>query len=234
VRDLIWSTFLPWVRVPGTLTYRRLAAEPVPPDLAGYRPYDAPHEHPGATVDDVRAHTVARRLIAAEPNRVAEVTALLDRSGLAHGPDPAAWTALGAWLHARPQDLAMPSLCLDLGLLLGRRILDARGDDARWEPDDGVLAYPQIVLGGTPIAVPLQAVEGGTDLGAVLEQALAAVEPDPEADFVAYLREVLDTHGDDLSHEDLQWMLAESGLETMPELPDDVRRRLAGRLDAQT
>ena len=98
------------------------------------------------------------------------------------------------------------------------------------EPDDGVLAYPQIVLGAAIVAVPLQAVEAGTDLGAVLEQALAAAEPDPEAEFVAYLREVLDTHGDDLSREDLEWMLAESGLESMPELPDDVGRRLPAHL----
>ena len=80
--------------------------------------------------------------------------------------------------------------------------------------------------------MPLQAVEAGTDLGAVLEQALAAAEPDPEAEFVAYLREVLDTHGDDLSREDLEWMLAESGLESVPELPDDVAAP-AGRPRAQ-
>jgi hypothetical protein len=233
VRDLLWSTFLPWVRVPGTPTYRRLSAEPVPPDLGDYRPYDAPHEPPGATVDDTRARAVARRIVAAEPDRVAEAAALLDRSGLAHGADPAAWTAIGTWLEGRPHDQATASLALDVGLLLGRRILDERGD-ARWEPDDGVLAYPQIVLGDTVIALPLQAVEAGTDLGAVLEHALTAEEPDPVADFVAYLSTVLDdldSSGEPLTADELDWMLAESGLEATPELPDDVERRLAAHLE---
>ncbi|MCD2195045.1 hypothetical protein LQ327_16895 [Actinomycetospora endophytica] len=230
MRDLLWSTFLPWVRVPGTPTYRRLAAEPVPADLGDYRPYDAPHEPPGATVDDGRARTVARRLIAAEPDRVAAVTTLLDRLGLAHDADPASWTAIGTWLVERPADPATPSLTLDVGLLLGRRILDERGDDAHWEPDDGVLAHPQVVLGATIIALPLQAVEQGSDLGAVLEHALAAEEPDPEADFVAYLRTVLDDRdgaGEALTTDDVGWMLAESGLESLPELPEDVEERLA-------
>lgn len=233
MRDLLWSTFLPWVRVPGTRTYRRLSAEPVPPDLGNYRPYDAPHEPPGATVDDTRARTVARRIVAAEPDRVAEVAALLDRLGFPHGTDPAAWTAIGTWLSGRPQDHVAPSLALDVGLLLGRRILDERGDDARWEPDDGVLAYPQVVLGDTVIALPLQATETGTDLGAVLEHALAAEESDPVADFATYLRNVLDDldgSGEPLTADELDWMLAESGLEGMPELPEDVENRLATHL----
>ncbi|HEY2223546.1 hypothetical protein [Actinomycetospora sp.] len=229
MRDLLWSTFLPWVRVPGTPTYRRLSAEPPPADLGDYRPYDAPHEPPGATVDDTRARAVARKIVAAEPDRVAEVSALLDRIGLDHGPEPEAWDAIGARFADRVPDDATPSLVLDLGLLLGRRIIDAR-PEARWEADDeAVLAYPQIVLGTTVIAVPLQAVERWSDLGAVLAHALDAEEADPEAEFVAYLREVLDARGDDLSADDLQWMLAESGLEDMPELPEDLEERLPAR-----
>jgi hypothetical protein len=172
MRDLLWSTFLPWVRVPGTPTYRRLAEEAVPPDLPGYHPYDAGHEPPGATADETRARSVQGRILGAEEERVAEATALLDRLGLEHGPDADAWNAIGAWLESRPPDHATPSLLLDLGLLLGRRVLDLR-PEARWEPDDvGPHAYPLVVLGSTVIAVPLQAVERtGGDLGAVLTHA---------------------------------------------------------------
>jgi hypothetical protein len=233
VRDLLWSTFLPWVRVPGTPTYRRLSAEPVPPDLGNYRPYDAPHEPPGATVDDTRARAVARRIVAAEPDRVAEVAALLDRLGLEHGPDPEAWAAIGARFAERAPDHATASLLLDLGLLLGRRVIEAR-PEARWEADDeAVVAYPQVVLGDTVIALPLQATETGTDLGAVLEHALAAEESDPVTDFAAYLRTVLDDldgSGEPLTADELDWMLAECGLEAMPELPEDVESRLATHL----
>ncbi len=91
-------------------------------------------------------------------------------------------------------------------------------------------AYPRIVFGTAVIAVPLQAVERtGPDLGIVLQHALDAEESDPEAEFVAYLREVL-ADGGELSREDLEWMLAESGLESMPELPDDVGRLLPTEL----
>ncbi len=231
MRDLLWSTFLPWVRVPGTRTYRRLAAEAVPTDLPGYRPYDAGHEPPGATVDETRARSVSRRILAAEEARVGEITALLDRLGLGHGPDVEAWDTIGAWLAARPEDHATPSLVLDLGLLLGRRIQDARAG-AQWEADDlGVHAYPWVVLGASVIAVPLQAVErNGPELGAVLRHALDAEEVDPEAEFVAYLREVL-ADGGEINAEDLEWMLAESGLASLPELPDDVRDRLPVAVD---
>ncbi|HEY2192986.1 MAG TPA: hypothetical protein VGH76_11915 [Actinomycetospora sp.] len=179
MRDLLWSTFLPWVRVPGTPTYRRLAEEAVPPDLPGYRPYDAGHEPPGATADETRARSVQARILAAEDARVAEITALLDRLALEHGPEADAWDAIGAWLAARPTDHASPSLVLDLGLLLGRRVLDLR-PEACWEPDDvGPHAYPLVVLGSTVIAVPLQAVEhAGPDLGAVLRHALEAQDED--------------------------------------------------------
>jgi hypothetical protein len=185
MRDLLWSTFLPWVRVPGTPTFRRLAAEGVPPDLAGYRPYDAGHEPPGATADETRARSVSARILAAQDARVAEVTALLDRIGLDHGPDVEAWERIGAWLDERPADHATPSLVLDLGLLLGRRIIEAR-PGADWEADDlGVQAYPWVVWGTSVIAVPLQAVErGGTEPGVALRHALDAREADPEAEFV--------------------------------------------------
>ena len=231
MRDLLWSTFLPWVRVPGTPTYRRLAETPVPSDLPGYRPYDATHEPPGATADETRARSVSSRILAAEGSRVAEVTALLDRLGLEHGPDAEAWDTIGTWLTGRPDDYATPSLLLDLGLLLGRRILEAR-PGARWEADDeGVHAYPRVVLGLSVIAVPLQAVERtGPDLGIVLQHALDAEEADPAAEFVAFLREVL-AGGGELSRVDLEWMLAESGLESMPELPDDVEELLPADLD---
>jgi len=226
MRDLLWSTFLPWVRVPGTPTYRRLAETPVPADLPGYRPYDSPHEPPGATADETRARSVSARILAAEDARVTEITALLDRLGLGHGPDAEAWDGIGTWLTARPEDHATPSLVLDLGLLLGRRILDAR-PTARWEADDeGVHAYPRVILGPSVIAVPLQAVERtGPDLGIVLQHALDAEEADPAAEFVAFLREVLAGDGE-LSRDDLEWMLAESGLESMPELPEDLAERL--------
>jgi hypothetical protein len=232
VRDLLWSTFLPWVRVPGTPTYRRLSAEPVPPDLGDYRLHDAPHEPPGATVDDTRARSVAARILAAEDARLPQITALLDRLGLEHGPDPEAWQAIGARFAERAPDHASPSLALDLGLLLGRRILEAR-PETHWEADDeAVVAYPLVVLNTTVIAVPLQAVEQGADLGAVLRHALEAEEVDPEAEFVAYLREVLDAReDDDLTSEDLQWMLVESGLDEMPELPEDLETRLGALLD---
>ena len=231
MRDLLWSTFLPWVRVPGTPTYRRLAETPVPTDLPGYRPYDATHESPGSTADETRARSVSARILAAEDARIGEITALLDRLGLEHGPDADAWDRIGTWLDARGEDHATPSLVLDLGLLLGRRILDAR-PAARWEADDeGVHAYPRVVLGSSVIAVPLQAVERtGPDLGVVLQHALDAEEADPAAEFVAFLREVL-AGGGELSQEDLEWMLAESGLESMPELPDDVERLLPADLD---
>ncbi len=190
MRDLLWSTFLPWVRVPGTPTYRRLATGAVPDDLPGYRPYDAPHEPPGATADETRARSVSTRILAAEPARTDEIVGLLDRLGLEHGPDPEAWDRVGAWLVARPGDRATPSLLLDLGLLLGRRVLDAR-PEARWEADDeGVHAYPRVVLGATVIAVPLQAVERVSELGTVLTHALEAQEDDREAEFVGYQREV--------------------------------------------
>ncbi|NMO92756.1 hypothetical protein [Actinomycetospora sp. TBRC 11914] len=231
MRDLLWSTFLPWVRVPGTPTYRRLAAEGVPPDLPGYRLHDAGHEPPGATADETRARSVSTRILAAEQARVAEITALLDRLGLDHGPDGEAWDAIGAWLAGRPADHATPSLQLDLGLLLGRRLIEAR-PGAAWEADDlGVQAYPWVVLGTEVIAVPLQAVErGGTEPGVALRHALDAQRADPEAEFVAHLREVLDGGGEPTA-EDLEWMLAESGLESLPDLPDDVRDRLPVPVD---
>lgn len=231
MRDLLWSTFLPWVRVPGTPTYRRLGAGPVPPDLGGYRPYDAPHEPPGATVDDTRARAVAARILAAEPARLPEITALLDRLGLDHGPDEGAWTAIGSWFADRATDQATSSLGLDLGLLLGRRIIDAR-PEAHWQADDdSVVAYPQVLLGETVIAVPLQAVEREADLAAVLRHALDAEEVDPGTEFVAYLREVLDERADDLSPDDVAWMLAESGLDELPELPEDLQGRVPAPRD---
>jgi hypothetical protein len=226
----LWSTFLPWVRRPGTPTYRRLAADGVPADLPGYRPYDAGHEPPGATADETRGRSVSRRILAAEADRVAEATALLDRLGLDHEADAGAWDRIGGWLDTRPTDHATPSLQLARGLRRGRRILDAR-PELRWEADDEAThAYPAVVLGGTVIAVPLQAVERVAELGAVLTHALEAREEDRGAEFVAYLREVLDGGGE-LTGEDLEWMLAESGLESLPELPDDVRDRLPVPVD---
>jgi hypothetical protein len=77
------------------------------------------------------------------------------------------------------------------------------------------------------IAVPLQAVERtGPDLAVVLQHALDAEEADPAAEFVAFLREVL-ANGGELGQDDLEWMLAESGLESMPELPEDLASRLS-------
>jgi phage tail protein X len=225
VRELLWSTFLPWVRIPGTPIYRSVGT---PADLPGYRPYDGGHELPGVTVDDTRARKVCAWLLAAEPERVEVVTALLDRLGLAHGPDEEAWRAVGAWFAGRAPDDATPSLALDLGLLLGRRVIDAR-DGARWEPDaDSVQAYPQVVLGVTVIALPLQAVEGHADLGDVLTTALEATEPDPAAEFTAWLDQVLDERDEPLTDDELEWMLAESGLD---ELPDEARVRLDARTD---
>jgi hypothetical protein len=180
MRDLLWSTFLPWVRLPGTPTYRRLALDAVPPDLPGYRPYDAGHEPPGATADETRGRSVSRRILAAEAERVAEIAALLDRLGLDHDAEADAWDRIGTWLAARPADHATPSLQLDLGLLLGRRILDAR-PEARWEADDeSTHAYPAVVLEGTVIAVPLQAVERVAELGTVLTHALEAQEDEED------------------------------------------------------
>lgn len=178
VRQLLWSTFLPWVRVPGAPVYGPVDA---PADLPGYRPYVADHELPGSTVDDIRARKVCTRILAAEPERTAEAAALLDRLGLAHR-DAGDWTAVGEWLRDRAADAATPSLVLDVGLLLGRRIVEAR-DAARWLPDDdSTLAHPFIVLGLTPIALPLQAAEAGADLGAVLTTALEAQEETDDAE----------------------------------------------------
>lgn len=225
MRELLWSTFLPWARIPGTPSYRAVEA---PADLPGYRPYAGDHELPGATIDDTRSRRVYARILAAEPERVAEAAALLDRLGLDHGPDDEAWRAVGVWFAARPVDDATPSLALDLGLLLGRRVIDAR-DGARWDADaDSVQAYPQVVLGATVIALPLQAVEGHADLGEVLTTGLETTEPDAAADFTAWLHEVLAEREEPLDDDELAWMLAECGL---TELPEEAQELLAARAD---
>ncbi|GAA4823553.1 hypothetical protein GCM10023201_07010 [Actinomycetospora corticicola] len=224
MRELLWSTFLPWARIPGTPSYRPVEA---PADLPGYRPYTEDHEFPGATIDDTRSRRVYHRLLAAEPARVAEAAALLDRLGLGHGPDDEAWRAVGEWFAARPVDDATPSLALDLGLLLGRRVIETR-DDARWEADaDSVQAYPQVVLGptATVIALPLQAVESHADLGDVLTTGLETTEPDSATEFLAHLEHVLSEQETPPTDEEIGWLLAEYGLE---ELPDEARERLEG------
>jgi hypothetical protein len=222
VRELLWSTFLPWARIPGTPSYRAVEA---PADLPGYRPYAGDHELPGATVDDTRSRRVYARILAAEPERVAEAAALLDRLGFGHGPDDEAWRAVGAWFAAREPDAVTPSLALDLGLLLGRRLVEAR-EGARWAADaDSVQAYPQVVLGesGTVIALPLQAVEAHADLGEVLTTGLETAEHDAAAEFTAWLDETLAEREGPLDDDEVAWMLSECGLE---ELPEEARERL--------
>ncbi|MCD2187587.1 hypothetical protein [Actinomycetospora soli] len=228
MRELLWSTFLPWARIPGTPSYRAVEA---PADLPGYQPYAGDHELPGATIDDTRSRRVYARILAAEPERVAEAAALLDRLGIGHDADAEAWHAVGAWFAAREPDAATPSLALDLGLLLGRRIVDAR-EGARWDADaDSVQAYPQVVLGATVIALPLQAVEGHADLGEVLTTGLEATEHDAAAEFTAWLDEALAEHDGPLDDDEIAWMLSECGLE---ELPEAAREKLAVRAGAGT
>ncbi|WP_433798676.1 hypothetical protein [Actinomycetospora sp. CA-084318] len=225
MRELLWSTFLPWARIPGTPSYRTVEA---PADLPGYHPYAGDHELPGATIDDTRSRRVCTRILAAEPERIAEAAALLDRLDLEHGPDPEAWHAVGAWFAAREPDAATPSLALDLGLLLGRRIVDAR-EGARWDADaDSVQAYPQVVLGATVIALPLQAVESHADLGEVLTTGLETVEHDAAAEFTAWLEETLAEREGEVDDDEIAWMLSECGLD---ELPDEARERLEARTD---
>ncbi|WP_157647675.1 hypothetical protein [Actinomycetospora chiangmaiensis] len=225
MRELLWSTFLPWARIPGTPSYRAVEA---PADLPGYHPYAGDHELPGATIDDTRARRVCTRILGAEAERVPEVSALLDWLGLEHGPDDEAWRAVGGWFADRPVDDATPSLALDLGLLLGRRIIDAR-EGARWDADaDSVQAYPQVVLGATVIALPLQAVENHADLGEVLTTGLETTEADAAADFTAWLQEVLAERDEPLDDDELAWMLSESGL---AELPEEARELLGTRTD---
>ncbi|MDL5158068.1 hypothetical protein [Actinomycetospora termitidis] len=230
MRELLWSTFLPWVRIPGTPVFR---AVPAPADLPGYHPYDAGHELPGATIDDTRSRRVCARILAAEPARTTEIVAVLERLGFEHGADEESWRAIGTWFADRAVDDATPSLALDLGLLLGRRIVDAR-EGARWDADaDSVQAYPQVVLGesATVIALPLQAVESHTDLGDVLTTASEMSEYDPAADFVAHLEQVLDEQDTPLTRDELGWLLSEYDLDDLPELPEDLRIRLSEQLD---
>jgi hypothetical protein len=94
------NAFAPGARSPGAKTFRDLARETgaYRGALGGYRPYVGDHEPPERVSTEPRARIVHGAILAAEAERVAEVTALLEREGLTVAPTLEAWDAIGAWV----------------------------------------------------------------------------------------------------------------------------------------
>ncbi|MGK6316990.1 hypothetical protein [Neorhizobium sp. DT-125] len=96
----ILTSFVPSMKAVGVKTYRQLARETgtYAGMIEGYRPYLGDHEPPDRTARAQRARIVYELILAAEAERIAEVTALLARQGLAVTPAPEAWDAIGRWV----------------------------------------------------------------------------------------------------------------------------------------
>lgn len=104
---------VPGVRHPKVPTYRRLARETGAYTVAldGYQPYRARHEPPDRTTTEQRARIVYERVLAVEAERTAAITVFLERQGLALGPEPEAWDAIGAWVSQRIEGSREPGSC---------------------------------------------------------------------------------------------------------------------------
>ena len=150
------------------------------------------------------------------------------------------------------------SIAFDTALLLGRRMIAAH-PGAAWTPESALKAHESSVRGEPLVALPDGTVLGQPfeEVRAFLHAALLARlglvheppaplgdamrrlaragdpanRPDPAADFIDALEELVSEYGEMPGDKDLKLMLADHGLDTMPPLPPhlDALRRTRGR-----
>ena len=104
------NAFAPGARSPGAKTFCDLARETgaYAGTLGGYQPYLGDHEPPDGVSTEPRAKIVYDAILAAGAERVAEITALLEREGLKPGPNPEAWDAIGRWVISQVEGSREP------------------------------------------------------------------------------------------------------------------------------